>query len=225
MALKRSAGLETVACWQMDSQWTDRDVRDQLDALFAHRVYFATASTDNARRAAGLMMAAYSDQVRADDRDLPALARPDARLHLPKHHAICSWVTQHGRQPPFLASTVPLRVDAERIAHHHARQAARGGRRLESFQQAHWDRGGAATPRPSAVPPSDARLTRASVPDAAVSASRGHLTDPTGERERDDFAELRDVPSRRDGRTVGRGGRARRRSAASPRHAGGARRR
>ncbi len=44
MALKRSAGLETVACWQTDAQWVDRDVRAQLDALFAHRVYFATAS-------------------------------------------------------------------------------------------------------------------------------------------------------------------------------------
>ena len=44
MALKRSAGLETVACWQTEAQWTEREVRDQLDALFAHRVYFATAS-------------------------------------------------------------------------------------------------------------------------------------------------------------------------------------
>ena len=32
MALKRSAGLETVACWQTDAQWSDREVRDQLDA-------------------------------------------------------------------------------------------------------------------------------------------------------------------------------------------------
>ena len=52
MALKRSAGLETVACWQADSQWTEREVRDQLDALFAHRVYFATASARDARSAA-----------------------------------------------------------------------------------------------------------------------------------------------------------------------------
>ncbi len=50
MALKRSAGLETVACWQTDAQWTDHEVRDQLDALFAHRVYFATASARDARR-------------------------------------------------------------------------------------------------------------------------------------------------------------------------------
>ena len=53
MALKRSAGLETVACWQTDAQWTDREVRDQLDALFAHRVYFATASVRDARSAVG----------------------------------------------------------------------------------------------------------------------------------------------------------------------------
>src|SRR5262249_44549569 len=43
IALKRSAGLETVACWQADAQWAERELRDQLDALFAHRVYFATA--------------------------------------------------------------------------------------------------------------------------------------------------------------------------------------
>src|SRR6202022_2568554 len=49
LALKRSAGLETVACWQTDAQWEDRELRDQLDALFAHRVYFATASALDAR--------------------------------------------------------------------------------------------------------------------------------------------------------------------------------
>ena len=53
MALKRSAGLETVACWQSDAQWTDREIRDQLDALFAHRVYFATASTREAGAPSG----------------------------------------------------------------------------------------------------------------------------------------------------------------------------
>ena len=64
MALKRSAGLETVACWQTDSQWIDKDVRAQLDALFAHRVYFATASVHDARLAAELAMAEFSDMVR-----------------------------------------------------------------------------------------------------------------------------------------------------------------
>jgi hypothetical protein len=194
MALKRSAGLETVACWQMDSQWEDREVRAQLDALFAHRVYFATASTEDARRAASLMMAAYSDQVSGDDADLPALARPDARLHLPKHYAICSWVTPQGRQPPFIARTIPLRVDADRIAHHHARQAARGGRRLESFHQAHWDRDGDDEPDHDAAVPADndgEPWTGAAEPVPPLTG--GHATDPTGERERDDFAELREA--------------------------------
>ena len=64
MALKRSAGLETVACWQTDAQWIDRDVREQLDALFAHRVYFATSSAKDAREAVNLTMAEFSDTVR-----------------------------------------------------------------------------------------------------------------------------------------------------------------
>jgi hypothetical protein len=140
LALKRSAGLETVACWQTDAQWTDRDVRAQLDALFAHRVYFATASVADARDAASLMMAEYSDTVRPEITGLSALGHPDARLHLPKHYAIASWVAPEGRQAPFLASTIPLRIDDERLALHAARQAARGGRYLDDLSQPHWDR-------------------------------------------------------------------------------------
>lgn len=140
MALKRSAGLETVACWQTDSQWTDRDVRAQLDALFAHRVYFATASVEDSRAAAKLLMASYSDVVRPDTRNLSALGRPDARLHLPRHWAIASWVTAQGRQSPFVAQTIPLAVDRDRLAHHARRQAERGGHYREDLSQPHWDR-------------------------------------------------------------------------------------
>ncbi len=140
LALKRSAGLETVACWQTDAQWTDREVRAQLDALFAHRVYFATASAADAREAAKVTMAQYSDTVRPDVTGLTALGRPDARLHLPRHHAIVSWVTPEGRQAPFVASTVPIRTDPERLALHAARQAARGGRYLDDLAQPHWER-------------------------------------------------------------------------------------
>lgn len=140
LALKRSAGLETVACWQTDAQWTDREVRAQLDALFAHRVYFATASVSDARDAASLMMAEYSDVVRPDLPGLSPLGHPDARLHLPKHHAIVSWVTPAGRQPPFLARTIPLCVDHERLALHAARQSRRGGRYLADLSQPHWER-------------------------------------------------------------------------------------
>jgi hypothetical protein len=140
MALKRSAGLETVACWQADSQWADRDVRAQLDALFAHRVYFATASAEDSRAAAKLLMASYSDVVRPDVRCLSALGRPDARLHLPRHWAIASWVTPQGRQAPFVAQTVPLVLDPARLAHHARRQAERGGRYREDLSQPHWER-------------------------------------------------------------------------------------
>ena len=122
MARKRSAGLETVACWQTDAQWIDPEVRAQLDALFAHRVYFATASAEDARAATELMMAAYSDQVRSVDHELPILGSPDVRLHLPKHHALASWVTPEGRQPTFIAQTSPVAVDPERIVWHRRRQ-------------------------------------------------------------------------------------------------------
>jgi hypothetical protein len=138
MALKRSAGLETVACWQTDAQWADREVRDQLDALFAHRVYFATASAHDARAAVALTMAAFSDTVRPGIAHLSALGHPDVRLHLPKHHAIASWSTPDGRQPPFIAQTIPLRVDRERLAAHAARQLQRGGRHRSDLRQPHW---------------------------------------------------------------------------------------
>jgi hypothetical protein len=139
MALKRSAGLETVACWQADSQWTDREIREQLDALFAHRIYFATASVRDARASASLMMAEFSDAVRPGVRNLSVLGRPDARLHLPKHHAIASLTTPEGRQRPFVGRTIPLRVDRGRIATHAQRQARRGARYLDDLRQPHWE--------------------------------------------------------------------------------------
>jgi hypothetical protein len=139
MALKRSAGLETVACWQTEAQWTDREIRDQLDALFAHRVYFATASARDARAAVALTMAEFSDTVRPGVEHLSALGHPDVRLHLPKHHAIASWATPAGRQPPFIAQTIPLSVDQERLALHAARQLERGGRHRTDLRQPHWD--------------------------------------------------------------------------------------
>lgn len=148
MALKRSAGLETVACWQVNAQWVEREVREQLDALFAHRVYFATASVKDARDSASLMMAQFSDVVRPRIERISALGHPDARLHLPKHHAIASWSTPSGRQPPFVAQTLPLRLDPERIAWHAERQRQRGGRYLSDLSSRHW----AATAQAAAVP-------------------------------------------------------------------------
>jgi len=141
IALKRSAGLETVACWQADSQWTERSVRDQLDALFASRAYFATASSAEARAASSLLMAEYSDSIRPSTAELQSLARPDLRLHLPRHHAIISFTSPAGRLAPFIAQTNPVRIDRRRLALHSARQAQRGGSYLADLRQAPWEQG------------------------------------------------------------------------------------
>jgi len=130
LALKRSAGLETVACWQTDAQWTP-ELRDQLDALFAHRALFATASAEDARAAAGLLMAEFSDQLRSGDGPAASLAGPDVRLYLPRHTAILSWSTPSGRERPFIGRTLPLVVDQRRIALIAERQRARGGREVD----------------------------------------------------------------------------------------------
>jgi Replication-relaxation len=173
MALKRSAGLETVACWQTDAQWVDREVREQLDALFAHRVYFATASASDARAAVALTMAEFSDTVRPGIRHLSALGHPDVRLHLPKHHAIASWVTEAGRQAPFVARTIPLQIDRERLALHAARQLKRGGRHLTDLHQPHWDRarriarGGQAQTRATGTTPAPIRAAAEGAPPAS----------------------------------------------------------
>ncbi len=177
LALKRSAGLETVACWQTDAQWTDREIRDQLDALFAHRVYFATASARDARDAANLMMAEFADVVRPEVGGLSTLGRPDARLHLPKHQAIASWTTPHGRQPPFLAQTIAMHVDPERLALHAARQAERGARYRADLSQPHWERQAAvASDSPSGIdmpqPPTPIPGIETAPPPAAAESYR-----------------------------------------------------
>ena len=127
LALKRSAGLETVACWQTDAQW-EPQLRERLDALFAHRVLFATASAPDARAASGLLMAEFSDQLRKGEDGAARLAAPDVRLHLPRHTAIASFTTRQGRERPFIGRTMALSLDRELIEHHARRQLERGGR-------------------------------------------------------------------------------------------------
>jgi hypothetical protein len=187
IALKRSAGLETVACWQTDAQWLDRDVRDQLDALFAHRVYFATASVRDARAAASLTMAEFSDSVRPAVQHLSALGHPDVRLRLPKHTAIASWVTAEGRQPPFIARTIPLRVDPQRIELRAARQHERGARFLADLRQPHWCRA------EQQFEPAQAVATHAaSAPDARGAAGDASPRTPSAlpDKACESFAEL-----------------------------------
>jgi len=169
MALKRSAGLETVACWQTDAQWADREIREQLDGLFAHRVYFATASAQDARAGAALTMAEFSDTVRPETGRLSALGRPDVRLRLPKHHAIASWSTAEGRQAAFIAETLPMQVDRARLEHHARAQRERGARHLTELRQPHWEpeRPVAGSRAPAAGPP-------------GVAAEPSHTAGPPG---------------------------------------------
>ena len=159
LALKRSAGLETVACWQTDSQW-EPELREQLDALFAHRVLFATASAADARNASALLMAEFSDQIRGGDEQLARLFSPDVRLHLPRHTALASWTTPGGRERPFIARTMPLALDRERIDWHVRAQRRRGGREL---------RDPSPPPNPFARPAAAVALR--SPPDAALPAA------------------------------------------------------
>jgi Replication-relaxation len=180
MALKRSAGLETVACWQTDAQWVDREVRDQLDALFAHRVYFATPSARDARGGVALTMSEFSDTVRPETARLAALGRPDVRLRLPRHHAVVSWTTPEGRQPAFIAQTVPMQVDPARIRAQAEAQRERGGRHLGDLQQPHWDRAEASTEVVPAAGATEAIGTlQAADQPTTVALSRPHAAEPT----------------------------------------------
>jgi hypothetical protein len=114
LALQRTAGLEVVAAWQADSQW-EPALRSQLDALFGSRIYFATASVEEAARSAALL--AGEGQA-----GLAPLADPQARLGLPAHWGIASFVGREGRLPPFLGRTVPLKGDPAAAAAHRAAQ-------------------------------------------------------------------------------------------------------
>lgn len=188
MALKRSAGLETVACWQTDSQWVDREVRDQLDALFAHRVYFATSSARDARAAAPLAMSEFSDTVRPGIANLSPLGRPDVRLRLPRHHAIASWATPQGRQAAFLAHTIPMRVDPARLAHHAEAQRLRGGRYLDDLAQPHWERrdaGEDGAPPDASTEPAGAGIAARAPAAAKVGAVPATLPDRPAESYRE----------------------------------------
>ena len=98
-------------------------MREQLDALFAHRVYFATASARDARAAAALTMAEFSDSVRPGlEASVHASANPTCACTCPSHHAIASRVTTPWGGSPVHRQTIPLdgRSRAAGIAPRHA---------------------------------------------------------------------------------------------------------
>ena len=143
MALKRSAGLETVAC-SADGLAVDRSrctctARRTIRPPRGFRVHRLGTLT---RRDCGEPDDGGVLRHRAsrDPKPVPHRGRPDVRLHLPRHSAIVSWVTPEGRQAPFVAHTLPLRVDEQRLDLHASRQAERGGGHREDLSQPHWER-------------------------------------------------------------------------------------
>ena len=181
MALKRSAGLETVACWQTDAQWVGpRGARPARRAvrpprLLRHRL--------GPRRPCG---------GRADDgrvlRQRPAGTRAPLGARTPRR-APAPAQAPRDRQldaPPRAARRRSSRrrsrcaVDPERIARIAAAQAERGGRQLTDLAPAALGR--AAAPRPGA----------ASADAAAGAPGRS----PAGVRDVSAPADRRDRPRR-----------------------------
>ena len=188
MALKRSAGPRDGGVLA-DRRPVDRPRRApparravRPPRLLRHRLGRGRPGGDRP------LMAAYSDQVRGVDHGLP-IARQPRRASAPAQalRDLASWVTAEGRQPPFIAADVPARGRRRAHRRHHRRQHERGGRELESFHQPHWDRDD--QDAVSATVPQEPLVTRA--PNGPGRAT--HRSDPTGEREHDDFAELREL--------------------------------
>ena len=195
MALKRSAGLETVACWQTEAQWTEREVRDQLDALFAHRVYFATASVRDARSSVELTMAEFSDSVRPGIEHLSALGHPDARLHLPRHHAIVELDAARGSPVAVHRRDDPLRIDPRARGAARFRQQARGAVPSRDLRQPH---GSAAARRCSSRPAAGRKGVGRPAVAPAIRARTAASSRPRGRSRRpQSFSELVELDGRR----------------------------
>jgi Replication-relaxation len=126
LAMDRSAGLECMAAWQTLSQVEDRNLRATILDLLRHHFVFSVGP-DDARQLSNVMQTVYADVTR-DDQAARARARitPDALMHLPNFYAACSWIVDGERLSSFLATTLAMREDHERIEAHLAAQRARG---------------------------------------------------------------------------------------------------
>ena len=126
LALDRSAGLECMAAWQSLSQIENRDLRATILDLLRHHFVFSVGA-DDARELSNVLQTVYAD-VQRDDQAARARARitPDALMHLPNFHAACSWIVDGARVPSFLATTLEMKEDKQRIDAHLQAQRARG---------------------------------------------------------------------------------------------------
>jgi hypothetical protein len=126
LAMDRSAGLECVAAWQALGQIEDRQLRSVVLNLLRHRFVFSVAD-DDARELADMFQTVYADVIR-DDQAARQRTRisPDALMHLPNYHAACSWIAGGARVASFIAQTLPMQQDDQRIEHHLTAQRERG---------------------------------------------------------------------------------------------------
>lgn len=124
--MDRSAGLECMSAWQTLGQIEDRNVRTTILDAHRQKCLFSLAGPDAQEVTAGLQVA-YASVVR-DDPEARARMRisPDALINLPNYHAACSWISDGSRMPSFVAQTLPMADDPDRIAGHLERQRARG---------------------------------------------------------------------------------------------------
>lgn len=126
LAMDRSAGLECMAAWQSLGQIDDPEVRRTILDLLRHRCLFAL-SEESARELSAMLQPIYTDSFREDDKSrqrhrLP----PDVLLNMPKYWCACSWMSKGSRAASFVAQTMPMREDPQRIEHHLEAQRARG---------------------------------------------------------------------------------------------------
>ena len=126
LAMDRSAGLECVAAWQSLGQIEDRQLRSVILNLLRHRFVFSVAD-DDARQLADMLQTVYADVIR-DDQAARQRTRisPDALMHMPNYHAACSWIAAGARVGSFVAQTLPMTQDDERIERHLVAQRERG---------------------------------------------------------------------------------------------------
>jgi len=126
LAMDRSAGLECVAAWQSLGQIEDRNLRSVILNLLRHRFVFSVAD-DDARQMADMLQTVYADVIRDDQ---PARSRmritPDALMHMPNYHAACSWIANGARVGSFIAQTLPMHENPDRINRHLEAQRDRG---------------------------------------------------------------------------------------------------
>lgn len=126
LAMDRSAGLECVAAWQSLGQIEDRQLRSVILNLLRHRFVFSVAD-DDARQLVDMLQTVYADVIRDDQ---PARQRtrisPDALMHLPNYHAVCSWIAAGARVGSFVAQALPMTHDDGRIERHLVAQRERG---------------------------------------------------------------------------------------------------